>query len=70
MPSNIAGGAGRNEAKECFNFVALRGSLTEQGTQLQLAVRLDFTNPNHAAFELIDRTGKLLTGLQKKLNLP
>ncbi len=67
IPSNIAEGAGRNGAKEYLHFIGIaRGSLAELDTQLQLAVMFDFTKPDHAAFELADRTGKLLTGLQKK----
>jgi four helix bundle protein len=67
IPSNIAEGAGRNGAKEYLNFIGIsRGSLAELDTQMQLAVMLNFTSSNHAAFELADRTGKLLTGLHKK----
>lgn len=67
IPSNIAEGAGRNGAKEYLNFIGIaRGSLSELDTQMQLAVKLNFTSPDHAAFELADRTGKLLTGLHKK----
>ena len=68
IPSNIAEGAGRNGAKEFLNFIGIaRGSLAELETQLQLSVMLDFTAPDHVAFELADRAGKLLTGLHKKL---
>lgn len=67
IPSNIAEGAGRNGAKEYLNFIGIaRGSLSELDTQMQLAVMLSFTSSDHAAFELADRTGKLLTGLHKK----
>ena len=69
IPSNLAEGAGRNGAKEFLNFIGIsRGSLAELETQLQLAVMLGFTVPNHHAFELADNTGKLLTGLHKKLS--
>jgi hypothetical protein len=37
-------------------------------TQLQLAVMPEFVEPEHVAFDLADRTGKLLTGLHKKWN--
>lgn len=68
IPSNIAEGAGRNGTKEFLNFIGIsRGSLAELETQLQLAVMLGFTAPNHPAFELANSTGKLLTGLHKKL---
>jgi len=68
IPSNIAEGAGRNGEKEFLNFIGIaRGSLAELDTQLQLAVMFDFTKFDHAAFELADHAGKLLTGLHKKL---
>ncbi|MBK9161538.1 MAG: four helix bundle protein [Nitrosomonadales bacterium] len=67
IPSNIAEGAGRNGAKEYLHFIGIsRGSLAELETQLQLAVMLDFVSSEHTAFDLADRTGKLLTGLHKK----
>ena len=67
IPSNIAEGAGRNGPKEYLHFIGVaRGSLAELETQMQLAVMLGFTNADHAAFILADRTGKLLTGLHKK----
>lgn len=69
IPSNIAEGAGRNGTKEYLHFIGIaRGSLSELETQLQLAVMLGFSIANHAAFELADRTGKLLTGFHKKLS--
>lgn len=69
IPSNIAEGAGRNGVKEYLHFIGIaRGSLAELETQLQLAAMLDFVKPDHTAFELADRTGKLLTGLYKKWN--
>ncbi|MDD2914361.1 MAG: four helix bundle protein [Gallionella sp.] len=67
IPSNLAEGAGRNGPKEYLHFIGIsRGSLAELETQIQLAVMLDFAAADHAAFELADRTGKLLTGLHKK----
>jgi four helix bundle protein len=67
IPSNLAEGAGRNGTNEYVHFIGIsRGSLAELETQMQLAVMLDFAKPGHAAFELADRTGKLLTGLHKK----
>ncbi len=69
IPSNIAEGAGRNGIKEFLNFIGIsRGSLAEIETQLQLAVMLGFTTQDHPAFELANSTGKLLTGLHKKLS--
>ena len=69
IPSNIAEGAGRNGAKEYLHFIGIsRGSLAELETKMQLAVMLNFATSDHAAFELAERTGKLLTGLHKKWN--
>jgi len=69
IPSNIAEGAGRNSVKELFNFIGIsRGSLAELETQLQLAVMLGFTVPEHSTFELANSTGKLLISLHKKLS--
>jgi len=67
IPSNIAEGAGRNGPKEYLHFIGVaRGSLAELETQMQLAVMLGFATADHAAFDLADRTGKLLTGLHEK----
>jgi len=67
IPSNLAEGAGRNGTKEYFHFIGMsRGSLAELETQMQLAVMLGLTTPDHPAFDLADRAGKLLTGLHKK----
>src|SRR5690606_20191337 len=71
ISSNIAEGAGRNGPREFLNFVGIaRGSLAELETQMQLAVMLDFASSDHLAFELVEVTGKLLTGLHKKLGHP
>lgn len=67
IPSNLAEGAGRNGAKEYLHFIGIsRGSLAELDTQLQLAVMLNFIDQDHVAFELADRSGRLLSGLHKK----
>jgi four helix bundle protein len=67
IPSNIAEGAGRNGAKEYLSFIGVaRGSLAELETQMRLAMVLGFTPVDHAAFDLADRVGKLLTGLHQK----
>lgn len=69
IPSNLAEGAGRNGENEYLHFIGIsRGSLAELETQLQLAVMLGFASTDHAVFDLADRTGKLLTGLHKKLS--
>ena len=70
IPSNLAEGAGRNGAKEYIHFIGIsRGSLAELETQMQLSVMLGFTTADHAAFDLADRAGKLLTGLHKKWSM-
>jgi four helix bundle protein len=67
IPSNIAEGAGRNGAKEYLHFIGIaRGSLAELDTQLQLAVMLDWIPSDSSVFALMERVGKLLTGLHKK----
>jgi four helix bundle protein len=67
IPSNIAEGSGRNHPREYLQFLGIcRGSLAELETQLQLAVMLGFLQPDHPAFQLADRAGRLLTGLHKK----
>ena len=69
IPSNITEGAGRNGAKEVLDFIGIsRGSLAELETQLQLAVMLGFAAPDHPAFDMANSTGKLLTGLHKKMS--
>jgi len=67
IPSNIAEGSGRNHPREYLQFVGIaRGSLAELDTQLQLAVMLGYSPSDHVIFEIIDRVGRLLTGLHKK----
>jgi len=67
IPSNIAEAAGRNGAKEYLHFIGIaRGLLAELETQLQLAVMLNVAFQDHAASDLADRAGKLLSGLHKK----
>jgi four helix bundle protein len=69
IPSNIAEGAGRNGAKEYLNIIGIaRGSLAELETQMQLAVTLNLMKSDHTVFELANRSGKLLTGLHKKMS--
>ena len=71
IPSNITEGAGSNSAKEFLDFIGIsRGSLAALETQLQLAVMLGFAVPDHPAVKIPNSTGKLLTGLHKKLSTP
>lgn len=67
IPNNLAEGVGRNGTKEYLHFIGMsRGLLAERETQMQLAVMLGLTTPDHPTFDLADRAGKLLTGLHKK----
>jgi len=69
IPSNLAEGAARNGSREFVQFMGVaRGSLAELETQLQIAVMLEYMPSDHKVFEVADRTGRLLTGLHKKLN--
>ena len=44
IPSNIAEGRARDSTREFLHFLAIsRGSLAELETQLELAIRLDYT---------------------------
>ncbi|MGV4413638.1 four helix bundle protein [Chryseobacterium sp. T1] len=53
IPSNIAEGAGRNNAKEFFQFLGIaQGSTYELETQLILLVELKFINESKVALVL------------------
>jgi four helix bundle protein len=69
IPSNVAEGAGRDGAREFVRFLAIaRGSLSELDTQLQIATRLGYTEPDrHQVGFLLERASKLISGLHKKL---
>jgi four helix bundle protein len=50
IPSNIAEGRSRDSTREFLHFIAIsRGSLAELDTQLELAIRLDYTDSELAA---------------------
>ena len=68
IPSNVAEGAGRDGHREFLRFLSIaRGSLSELETQLLIAADLGYLPAEHAAFELLDRVSRLITGLHKKL---
>ena len=68
VPSNIAEGAAREGDKEYAHFLSIaRGSLSELDTQVQIAVMLNYLAEDHPLHCLLDRVGKLLSGLSKKL---
>jgi four helix bundle protein len=66
IPSNIAEGRARGSYKEFLHFLSMtRGSLAELDTQLELAIRLDYSDSDlHAARAQSDLLGKKLNRLQ------
>ncbi len=68
IPSNVAEGAGREGNREFSRFLSIaRGSLSELDTQHQIAIRLGYVSSGKDQLEpLLDRVGKLLSGLHKK----
>ena len=70
VPSNIAEGAARTSSAEFRHFVSIaRGSLSELDTQLDICVRLNFSDAeSREAFDpLLNRIDRLLYGLHKSL---
>jgi four helix bundle protein len=66
IPSNIAEGRGKSSPGEFQQFLYhAKGSLAEVETQLIIATNLGYIEVQEVshAKELIDRTGKLLSGL-------
>jgi four helix bundle protein len=66
IPSNIAEGRARDSSREFLHFLAIsRGSLAELDTQLELAIRLDYTDSElDAARSQSELLGKKLNRLQ------
>lgn len=69
IPSNLAEGAARDGSREFTRFLSIaRGSLSELDTQHQIAIRLGFVRSDENQVEpLLERTGKLIFGLHKKM---
>lgn len=68
VPSNIAEGASRNSTKEFIQFLYIaNGSLSEVETQLELAVRLKFSEEEKIPIEKIKHIRAMLLGLIKSL---
>lgn len=69
IPSNIAEGRARNSSREFLHFLSIsRGSLAELETQLELAIRLDYTDSDlQAARTQSDVLGKMLNRLQSSI---
>jgi four helix bundle protein len=66
IPSNIAEGRARDSTREFLHFLAMsRGSLAELETQIELAIRLDYSDSDlNAARIQSDVLGKKLNRLQ------
>jgi four helix bundle protein len=69
ISSNIAEGRARDSRREFLYFLSVsRGSLAELETQLELAIRLDYTDSDlDAARAQTDMLGKKLNRLQTSL---
>lgn len=69
IPSNIAEGRSRDSRGEFLYFLSIsRGSLAELETQLELAIRLDYTGSElHAARAQSEVLGKKINRLQTSL---
>lgn len=73
VPSNIAEGKGRSSEKDLIQFLNYsRGSLFEIETQIALARRLGYINPENAQrlFHQTARVGQLLNGLIRFFRQP
>jgi four helix bundle protein len=69
IPSNIAEGRARDSTREFLHFLAVsRGSLAELETQLELAIRLDYTDSELAAARFqTEVLGKKINRLQTSI---
>jgi len=69
IPSNIAEGRSRDSTREFLHFLSIsKGSLAELETQLELAIRLDYTGSElHAARTQTEVLGKKINRLQTSL---
>jgi len=70
IPSNIAEGYGRNSTRDYIRFLQIaRGSLYELQTQIDIAVMIQYCEPNHISLliNLCNEIGKMLNSLINKL---
>lgn len=69
IPANIAEGRSRSSTREFLYFLSVsKGSLAELETQLELAIRLDYTDSElHAARTQTEVLGKKINRLQTSL---
>jgi len=66
VPSNIAEGAARNSHREFYHFLGISaGSLAEVETQLELATRLEYVDPDPATAQQAQKVGMLLAALRR-----
>ena len=71
IPSNIAEGAARQTKKEFGNYLHMaQGSLSELDTQLELARRLGYLDPDNwkVIDQRMERIDKMITGLIRHLS--
>jgi four helix bundle protein len=69
VPSNIAEGHARHTTQEFKRFVGnAMGSLAELETQLVISRRLGYARNDDAIEDAIAEVGRMLRGLQKKLD--
>ena len=70
VASNVAEGAARSSTKEFRKFLAYsQGSVSEVGTQLTIAIRLDYLGQD-VYLQLdkdLDDIGRMITGLSRSL---
>ena len=73
IASNIAEGEGRKSSNEFHHFLGIAlGSISELETQIELSVRIGFTEKSEIQSLVNDLTtlGKMLTALRIKLKTP
>ncbi|PSJ44218.1 four helix bundle protein [Zobellella taiwanensis] len=68
VPSNIAEGVAGSSTREYAHFLSIaRGSLNELDTQMEIACMLGLLPQTHDIFQRLDRTFRLLNGLQSSI---
>ena len=68
VPSNIAEGVARSSTREYAHFLSIaRGSLNELDTPMEIACMLGLLTETHDVFQQLDRTFRLLNGLQSSI---
>ena len=68
IPSNIAEGAARNSTREFVQFLGIScGSLSELETQIEVATRLGYLQPNSDPERQLNRVGRIVRALRKSL---